>query len=422
MVADMGMAETSLAELADRPVCAASLVAVHETDVTALSAADQLYFARLCQRVEAHAAARRIEAVSAFAGREPARSDPACDLLALELAVALRLAPGAAVNEVHRDRLILATLPGTLLALRRGELGMAHVHRMLEATVGATSVARCAAVEARVLPRAGSQTAAELGRCARRAVAALDPDGFERAHKAAAASVDVTLNPVADAMAYLTAYLSVSDAAAVMRTVEADARTAKAAGDSRPLGVLRGEAFCAAFTSTGHTEHGRGQTTHGRPAVELHVVATVETVLGLSQTPGEIPGVSPVPATVIREMARDAALRLLTIDSVTGRLVDYGARTYRVPTAMAARVNAEWVTSAGPGSTVDATRCDLDHLTPYPRGVTSPDNLAPVDRRWHRAKTLTGVTVRRRPDGSLEWTTPLGQSITVQPYDYRLGP
>ena len=32
------------------------------------------------------------------------------------------------------------------------------------------------------------------------------------------------------------------------------------------------------------------------------------------------------------------------------------------------------------------------------------------------------MTVKRRPDGRIEWTTPLGQTVTVDPYYYRLGP
>jgi hypothetical protein len=46
-----------------------------------------------------------------------------------------------------------------------------------------------------------------------------------------------------------------------------------------------------------------------------------------------------------------------------------------------------------------------------------------MDRGWHVPKTHTaGMQVKRRPAGRIEWTTPLGQTFTVDPYDYRLGP
>jgi hypothetical protein len=121
-------------------------------------------------------------------------------------------------------------------------------------------------------------------------------------------------------------------------------------------------------------------------------------------------------------MARDAKLRWLTIDGSTGRLLDYGRRTYRVPAPLAAHVNATWVTSAAPHATTPATRGDIDHVTPYPLGVTAPGNLAPFDRPWHRSKTFGGITVRCDPDQTLTFTTGLGQTATTEPWDYRLGP
>jgi hypothetical protein len=45
-----------------------------------------------------------------------------------------------------------------------------------------------------------------------------------------------------------------------------------------------------------------------------------------------------------------------------------------------------------------------------------------MDRPWHRAKTFAGFTVTRQPDATITWTTPLGQTHTTHPYDYRLGP
>jgi hypothetical protein len=92
------------------------------------------------------------------------------------------------------------------------------------------------------------------------------------------------------------------------------------------------------------------------------------------------------------------------------------------PAALAAHVNATWVTSAAPDSITLATRCDQDHTVAFPEGRTCPTNLAPFDRRWHNAKTHAGVRVHHNPDGTLTVTTPLGQTTTTDPWDYRLGP
>jgi hypothetical protein len=66
--------------------------------------------------------------------------------------------------------------------------------------------------------------------------------------------------------------------------------------------------------------------------------------------------------------------------------------------------------------------CDLDHIEAFvemddggPPGQTGPDNLAPLCRRHHRAKTHHGWSYVRNHDGSYTWTSPLGQRFTVDP-------
>ena len=61
----------------------------------------------------------------------------------------------------------------------------------------------------------------------------------------------------------------------------------------------------------------------------------------------------------------------------------------------------------------DARARDLDHIVPYvppdeggPPGQTNPQNLAPLCRRHHRAKTFTGWHLRTHRDGSYAWTSP----------------
>jgi hypothetical protein len=66
--------------------------------------------------------------------------------------------------------------------------------------------------------------------------------------------------------------------------------------------------------------------------------------------------------------------------------------------------------------------CDLDHIKAYlamndggPPGQTNPDNLAPLCRRHHRAKTHGGWRYRRNPDGTYTWYTPHARALTVWP-------
>ena len=65
---------------------------------------------------------------------------------------------------------------------------------------------------------------------------------------------------------------------------------------------------------------------------------------------------------------------------------------------------------------------DLDHITPYvdpdeggPPGQTRPDNLAPLCRRHHRAKTTGAWSYQRTAPGTYLWTGPAGLTAIVTP-------
>ncbi|MFN2536707.1 MAG: HNH endonuclease signature motif containing protein, partial [Mycobacteriales bacterium] len=64
---------------------------------------------------------------------------------------------------------------------------------------------------------------------------------------------------------------------------------------------------------------------------------------------------------------------------------------------------------AGPGCSMPASRCDLDHHTPWPQGPTAEWNLKDNSRRCHQAKHH-GWTQQLHPDGSSTWTSPTGST------------
>ncbi|MGH3509482.1 MAG: HNH endonuclease signature motif containing protein [Nocardioidaceae bacterium] len=79
-----------------------------------------------------------------------------------------------------------------------------------------------------------------------------------------------------------------------------------------------------------------------------------------------------------------------------------------------------------PGCRRASAHCDLDHIVPYapdgPPGQTRPDNLAPLCRGHHRAKTHGQWRYRRRGDGSYRWDSPTGRFFEVLPAPRRPRP
>jgi hypothetical protein len=76
-------------------------------------------------------------------------------------------------------------------------------------------------------------------------------------------------------------------------------------------------------------------------------------------------------------------------------------------------------TCTGPGCRRPATRCDLDHVTPYHQGGrTCECNLHPACRHNHHTKQVPGWTVTSPAPGTLTWTTPGNRTHTTTPAQY----
>ena len=92
-----------------------------------------------------------------------------------------------------------------------------------------------------------------------------------------------------------------------------------------------------------------------------------------------------------------------------------GEPRYRPSAALTAFVRMRAMTCSFPGCSRAAHRCDLDHLIPWPAGATHPANLAPLCRLHHLLKTFSGWTPTAKPDGSMHWHAPTGNTYTKAP-------
>lgn len=110
----------------------------------------------------------------------------------------------------------------------------------------------------------------------------------------------------------------------------------------------------------------------------------------------------------------------VTVTPVVDHMAVAAVDRHDPPDRMAAAVRFRDLTCVYPGCGRASQSCDLDHIAPYvppdeggPPRQTSPDNLAPLCRRHHRAKTFGDFSYRRRPDGSYEWTLPSGRQVAT---------
>ena len=116
----------------------------------------------------------------------------------------------------------------------------------------------------------------------------------------------------------------------------------------------------------------------GRPVVATVITVTIpiDSLAGLTDSPGIINGFGVIPAEDARRLAAgDARWRHVLTCRTSGAILDVGTLSYRPPAALARHVRLRDGTCRFPGCAVPAAECDLDHLIPFPHGPTAASNL-----------------------------------------------
>ena len=224
-----------------------------------------------------------------------------------ELAAALGTSVTSASHTWTLNSTLHDRLPGTWRAMADGELDLPRGRAI------AAEVARSAstepmvllAVEAAVLPGATELTVTRLRARVRAELVAHDALFAERCRRAAERRADTTVRPSSDApgRAEFAVDLSVEEAYACWDVADQDARAAKAAGDPRPIGVLRCEAVRRRLLGN--------DTDPDRPPVSAHV--TVLAPLDALEA-----GARPDPAPETPVVLVDAEVTVLGTDRGAG--------------------------------------------------------------------------------------------------------
>jgi hypothetical protein len=359
---------------------------------------------------QAYAAVLAEEAPRSATRSRAATAEVARQTLVSELAPLLRITGAAAAQLVGESRTLVGTLPRTLDDLSSGAIS----YRAAQVVIDHAAVLPPEGVEAfeeAVLPDARRLNVARLRDRARRLRERTHPESIvvRRARQFDRRSVGV--DPAADGMAWLTAYLPAETAIAIDDRIDRLAASLRDPADERTFGQLRADAFCDVLL--------RGEAEGLQRGIRAQVLVTVPvlTLLRSDDEPASLEGYGPIPAEIARLLAADATgfTRLLTHPE-TGVVLSVGRDRYTVPAGLRLWLRARDETCRMVGCGRRASVSDIDHGHAWSDGgTTSGDNLAHLCRGDHTRKHTLGWRVEHLPGGALRWTSPMGRSYLTEP-------
>ena len=440
---------------------AQAVVAAAQRVINAVSAVQLLGIEAWSRRAGEEIAADRARWQAVNPGRGYPGPADEHEFMDADLAPVLRVAPRTAQRTYDTARTVCALLPGTLAAMRAGDL------EPYRATAIAQEVPRlrpeiCTRVEAALFPAVLGLPTARVRAATRRAVAAADPEEVARRAERARADRYVLVRPGPDpGMSEWVSAQPAAAAAAAWAAVDELAHGYVADGEHRSLDQARADAMIdlilgqATITTTltltlpatldphrcdtpptcGRRRDDAATATHapggtGGPDATGHCCCggggassgAGRLLVRLPRIGIEVPRAGLIPSTDLAVLLTDPDTRIRPAlhDPATGTLTDLATRTYRPHTATATFVRTRDGTCRFPGCATPATRSHLDHITPHARGgPTHPTNLITLCQRHHRLKHHGGWTLTMTPTGTATWTNGIGQQYLTHPTDHR---
>ena len=150
----------------------------------------------------------------------------------------------------------------------------------------------------------------------------------------------------------------------------------------------------------------------------VDITVDLATLVGLSDTPGELNGYGPVVADLARRVVANqprSEWRVRVTHPDDGELLWNGTTKRRPTTALRRSVEARSPTCVFPGCRIPATECDLDHTVDHASGgATTEKNLEPLCRHDHIVKHKGRWKLARTPHG-YTWTSRLGHKYHTGP-------
>ena len=282
-------------------------------------------------RVEAHAAARKLAAVAELARRnpEPADAEFTADQVACALGESRFRAGELTGTAGHLD----THLPGTSASLRDGIVSLGKA-RIIAAATGLLDEAEAAAAEAGVLDRAGRLTPGSLRAAIARAVMEAAPGKARKRRETAARSARVERWAEDSGNAALAGReLPPDQVLAADERITAWAQQLRNAGLAGGMDELRARALLDLLLGQDSRPGGSPPGAPGAApagfAGRVTLTAPLATLTRLAGRPGELSGLGPVDPWLTRDLATAAAANprttwCLTVTDNLGHAIGHG--------------------------------------------------------------------------------------------------
>src|ERR1035437_7108472 len=344
------------------------------------------------------------------------------EYLSLEVSALLAISPGAGACLIGQVLNCVYRHPLLWDAVRAGAVRWYRASEIIS-EVNSAGLCQAAAlwVDQQITPRLASLPRGRAMRLLLGYSALADPEEARERELKARTHRHVTLwDPSLESgpCRNLTGRLDVTDAVALDATLNQLAAVLAADGDLESIDQRRASALGILADPARAFQLLTGQDAASQQKATLVVHLSDQTLIS-DLAIGRIEGHG--------ALTRDTWVELLGNTRVTVRpVLDLNAigpvDAYEIPDRIR---NAVPMTSPGdmfPYGNQPSRRLDLDHTEPYDHSSSRPpgppriDNLAPMTRKPHRAKTARHWKVTQYEGGWLEWVSPAGYRYATGPY------
>lgn len=271
------------------------------------------------------------------------------------------------------------------------------------------------AIDSQLAGKVGRLGWARLLRLARGLIGRVAADKIEAASRAAREARFVRSNPGDEpVVTELWARLDTADAQQLEVTIQAIAKALSRRGDSDALDVRRAKAL-GILATPARAEALLNGTDDSRyaPRTKVYLHLSPDGEVARSETLGPV---------VKAQLAELFGTHRITVTPVVHAGAEHPVDSYEIPRRIRESVVLRDACEVFPYSSRAARGLDLDHTQPFVAGAaaqTSPDNLGPLSRGVHRAKTARRWRLRQPRDGIFWWRSPTGREYRVSPQGTR---